>query len=177
MKSHLTLVEHHQASSSWRDLLSSQQEIAALFGGLKPLSAWINEKPRSKEEIEERQSFEPGLRELEDWIAEEIFALAKPAKTHNVVPLRTPMATTVMKEVGDVISTYYAKALVDAISDLPDAEEELHALRVQVGDILADLDQVRQLYAKAPCASGHLDLYELFVNMLREIEDLLQCQS
>ncbi len=177
MKPRLTLVEQSPADLNWRDLLSSQQEIAALFSGLKPISAWVKEKPRSREDIDERKSFESDLGVLGQWIADEIFSLAKPAKTNNVAPLRTPMATSLMKDIGDIISAYYAKALVDAIADAPDAEEELRALRIQVGEILADLDQVRQLYAKAPCASRHLDLYELFVNMLREMEELLQCRG
>lgn len=167
------LIERPTADANRRSLLSSKQEIAAMFGGLKSIGAWIDEKPRSPEEIDDRRLFEIGLHALAKWIADEMIVLSDPAMTKAVFPART----TEMKDISDVLSAYYAEELVRALSDLPDAEEQLRALRLQVSEILADLDQVRQLYAKAPCASRHLDLYELFVSMLREIEELLPCQS
>lgn len=169
----VALIERPPADAIRESLLSSRQEIAAMFSGLKPIGAWIKERPRSQDEINDRKLFELGLHALAKWIADEMIALTDPAMNNAVLPARI----THMKDISNVLSAYYAEELVRALSDLPDADEQRHALRLQVREILADLDQVRQLYAKPPCVARHLDLYALFVDMLREIEELLSCQS
>lgn len=173
MNPSVALIERPPAGAIRKSLLSSRREIAAMFSGLKPIGAWIRERPRSQDEINDRKLFELGLHALAKWIADEMIALTDPAIDNAVLPARI----TPMKDISNVLSAYYAEELVRAVSDLHDADEQLRALRLQVSEILADLDQVRRLYGKPPGPSPHLDLYELFVNMMREIEELLPCQS